>query len=73
MTSSGLGSLTVSFESCTSARSWRDGRFSANGTLFHVDWEDIQVTGLTPFSSQPITLNGGGAVSRGVELAGAPA
>ena len=26
--------------------------------------------GLTPFSSQPITLNGGGAVSRGVELAG---
>ena len=71
MTSSGLGSLTVSFESCTSARSWRDGRFSANGTLFHVDWEDIQVTGLTPFSSQPITLNGGGAVSRGVELAGA--
>ena len=24
-------------------RSWRDGRFSASGTLFHVDWEDIQV------------------------------
>ena len=51
-------------------RPWRDGRFSANGTLFHVTWEDIQVAGLTPFSSQPITLNGGGAVSRGVELAG---
>ena len=50
-------------------RSWRDGRFSASGTLFHVDWEDIQVAGLTPFSSEPITLNGGGAVSRGVELA----
>ena len=42
-------------------RSWRDGRFSASGTLFHVDWEDIQVAGLTPFSSEPITLNGGGA------------
>ena len=42
-------------------RSWRDGRFSAGGTLFHVDWEDIQVAGLTPFSSEPITLNGGGA------------
>ena len=51
-------------------RSWRDGRFTASGTLFHVDWEDIQVAGLTPFSAQPITLNGGGAVSRGVELAG---
>ena len=51
-------------------RSWRDGRFTASGTLFHVDWEDIQVAGLTPFSEQPITLNGGGAVSRGVELAG---
>ena len=52
-------------------RSWRDGRFSASGTLFHVDWKDIQVAGLTPFSAQPITLNGAGAVSRGVEFAGA--
>ena len=26
---------------------------------------------LTPFSAEPITLNGGGAVSRGVELAAA--
>ena len=52
-------------------RTWRDGRFSAAGTLFRVDWEDIQVAGLTPFSSQPITLNGGGAVSRGIEFAGA--
>ena len=51
-------------------RSWRAGRFTASGTLFHVDWEDIQVAGETPFSAQPITLNGGGAVSRGVELAG---
>ena len=50
-------------------RSDRDGRFSASGTLFHVDWKDIQVAGLTPFSAQPITVNGGGAVSRGVELA----
>ena len=52
-------------------RWWRDGRFSASGTLFHVDWKDIQVAGLTPFSAQPITLNGAGAVSRGVEFAGA--
>ena len=29
------------------------------------------MAGLTPFSAEPITLNGGGAVSRGVELASA--
>ena len=52
-------------------RSDREGRFSASGTLFHVDWEDIQVAGQTPFSAQAITLNGGGAVSRGVELTAA--
>ena len=51
-------------------RSWSDGRFNASGTLFHVDWTDIQVAGETPFSAQPITLNGARAVSRGVELAG---
>ncbi len=50
-------------------RSWSDGRFTAYGTLFHVDWTDIQVAGETPFSAQPITLNGGAAVSRGAELA----
>ena len=54
-------------------RSWADGRFRVSTTLFHVDWRDIQVAGLTPFSAQPITLNGAGAVSRGIELAGAAA
>ena len=52
-------------------RSWSDGRFAARGTLFHVDWTDIQVAGETPFSAQPIILNGAAAVSRGVEVAGA--
>ena len=52
-------------------RSWRDERYTLSATWFHVDWTDIQVAGLTPFSAQPITLNGGGAVSRGVELASA--
>ncbi|MDE2774014.1 MAG: TonB-dependent receptor [Gemmatimonadota bacterium] len=54
-------------------RSWAGGRFRASATLFHVDWTDIQVAGLTPFSAQPITLNGAGAVSRGIELVGAAA
>ena len=52
-------------------RSWNDDRVTFSGTLFHVDWTDIQVAGLTPYSAEPITLNGGGAVSRGVELASA--
>ena len=52
-------------------RSWRDERYTLSATWFHVDWTDIQVAGLTPFSAQPITLNGGGAVSRGIELASA--
>ena len=52
-------------------RAWNDERVTFSGTLFHVDWTDIQVAGLTPFSAEPITLNGGGAVSRGVELASA--
>ena len=52
-------------------RSWDNERVTFSGTLFHVDWSDIQVAGLTPFSAEPITLNGGGAVSRGVELASA--
>ena len=49
-------------------RSWGNERVNVSGTVFHVDWKDIQVAGLTPFSAEPITLNGGGAVSRGVEL-----
>ena len=52
-------------------RSWDDERVTFSGTVFHVDWTDIQVAGLTPFSAEPITLNGGGAVSRGFELASA--
>ena len=52
-------------------RSWNDERVTFSGTLFHVDWTDIQVAGLTPFSAEPITQNGGGAVSRGVELVSA--
>ena len=62
--------VTVNYE-VGIRRAWSGGRFSASATLFHVDWTDIQVAGLTPFSAQPITLNGAGAVSRGIEFAGA--
>ncbi len=50
-------------------RSWGADRVALGASLFHVDWRDIQVAGLTPFSAQGITLNGGAAVSRGVEIA----
>ena len=50
-------------------RSWGRDRVALAASLFHVDWRDIQVAGLTPFSAQGITLNGGGAVSRGAEIA----
>ena len=62
--------VTVNYE-VGIRRAWSGGRFSASATLFQVDWTDIQVAGLTPFSAQPITLNGAGAVSRGIEFAGA--
>ena len=50
-------------------RAWRDDRVTLSASLFHIDWRDIQVAGVTPFSSEGITLNGGGATSRGAELA----
>ncbi len=50
-------------------RSWGGDRVALNASLFHVDWRDIQVAGVTPFSAEGITLNGGAAVSRGVEVA----
>ena len=50
-------------------RWWGGDRVVLGASLFHVDWRDIQVAGLTPFSAQGITLNGGAAVSRGVEVA----
>ena len=62
--------VTVNYE-VGIRRAWIGGRFSASATLFQVDWTDIQVAGLTPFSAQPITLNGAGAVSRGIEFTGA--
>ncbi len=45
-----------------------DGRITTNAAIFLIDWEDIQVGGFTPFSSENITLNGGEAESKGVEL-----
>jgi outer membrane receptor protein involved in Fe transport len=48
---------------------WLDGRLDFNADVFDVDWEDIQTLGTTDVGSIPITVNGGSARSRGVELA----
>ncbi len=45
-----------------------DGRLTLNAAVFQVDWEDIQVGGFTPFSSENITINGGKAESKGLEM-----
>ncbi|HEU4617895.1 MAG TPA: TonB-dependent receptor [Gammaproteobacteria bacterium] len=48
---------------------WLDGRFNFDADVFNVDWEDIQTLGETQNGAIPITVNGGSARSRGVELA----
>lgn len=44
------------------------GRVNLNAALFHIDWDDIQTMSRTQYGGIPITVNGGGARSRGVEL-----
>lgn len=46
-----------------------NGQIVFNGALFFIDWQDIQVEGVTVNGGIPITKNGGEAESRGVELA----
>jgi outer membrane receptor protein involved in Fe transport len=47
---------------------WLDGRLTLNGALYYVDWQDPQLTSATAVGAQPITVNGAGAESKGIEL-----
>lgn len=47
---------------------WMDGRLVLNGALYFIKWKDIQVDGTTVNGNLPITVNGGEAETRGVEL-----
>jgi outer membrane receptor protein involved in Fe transport len=47
---------------------WLDRRLTLNAAVYHVDWEDPQLTSSTANGNQPITKNGGGAESEGVEF-----
>lgn len=47
---------------------WFDKRLTLNAALFYIQWEDIQVSSATVNGAIPITKNGQGAESSGVEL-----
>ncbi len=44
-----------------------DGKLVSNLALYHLDWDGIQLAGLTANGSLGITVNGGTAVSQGLE------
>lgn len=46
-----------------------DGRIVFNASLYHIDWDDIQIQSTTQNGGVPITVNGGKAVSKGFEIA----
>ena len=50
--------------------SWLDGELILNGAVFYVDWSDPQLAATTKNGQLPITTNGKGAESTGLELSG---
>jgi iron complex outermembrane receptor protein len=47
---------------------WLDRRLTFNGSLYYIDWSDPQLETQTVHGAQPITKNGSGARSTGVEF-----
>lgn len=47
---------------------WLNNKLILNGSIFYIDWTDIQISDVTENGGLPITVNGGEAVSKGVEL-----
>jgi outer membrane receptor protein involved in Fe transport len=48
---------------------WADGRLTLNGALYYIDWQDPQLASVTLTGAQPITKNGEGAETQGIEIA----
>ena len=48
---------------------WADGRLTLNGALYYIDWQDPQLASATVNGAQPITKNGEGAETSGIEIA----
>jgi outer membrane receptor protein involved in Fe transport len=47
---------------------WLEKRLTLNGALYHIDWKDPQLASATVIGAQPITKNGKGARTQGVEV-----
>ncbi len=47
---------------------WLDRRLTLNGDVYYIKWKDPQLASATLVGLQPITKNGKGAKTRGVEL-----
>jgi outer membrane receptor protein involved in Fe transport len=47
---------------------WADGRLTLNGALYYIDWQDPQLASVTANGAQPITKNGEGAETSGIEI-----
>ena len=47
---------------------WLDRRLTLNGSVFYIDWSDPQLNTTSQIGSAPVTINGKGARSRGIEL-----
>ena len=45
-----------------------DNTLAVNGSIYHIDWQDLQLSGKTSEGSIPIVVNGGSAASQGLEL-----
>lgn len=48
---------------------WFNRSLTMNAAIYHIDWEDVQVAGITENGAVGITSNGAEAVSQGVEFA----
>ncbi len=50
---------------------WFDRKLTLNGAIYYIDWKGPQVSSATEIGSQPITINGAGAETKGFELSAA--
>ena len=49
---------------------WLDGALTLNGSIFFIDWQNVQVASTSINAGTSITVNGGSAESKGFDIAG---